>query len=764
MRFAFILFTLLSLAFSAFSQPQDTPSERPKIGLVLSGGGAKGIAHIGVLRAMEKAGIRPDYITGTSMGSLVGGLYAIGYSADDIEQIIRGINWNEVLSNKIPYRNVVVEEKPYYYRFMIDLVFDGQKISLPQGMIQSQQINLLLSTLTRSVHGVEQFDDFPIPFRCIASDIATGDKVVLSHGNLALAMRASMAIPSVFTPINLDDKILVDGGLIRNFPVDEVKEMGADIVIGVLVAQDLLNKEALKSATGILFQSAWMNGAYDTRIQKAKCNALIQPDLLAFTSGSFNKFEEILAQGNKTGEEFQPYFDHLADSLASFGEQAPIKKRHQRDEYNITQFELAPSIADNESLLASTLRFKKNDVIDVDEINNELRRIYGTLQFSRLNYEILKTTDSTNTIKLTGEKSPMGRLSFSPNYSSEYRAGLVFNFAVYDWVFPNSRLNTELNLSEYPYMNINFLKGIKNSNRVSVYLDMTAASNPMPRYSSFGKKTALMTEQFFKPMVGIRTVGTFKHSVFFEAGATFAKHSPTIADETIRLIDNLNYTNLEYRFRYTYNSLDRRFYARKGADVVFSTTVGEGLETLNFNEDVLSDLIDEDITLEKITSKREIITARFNFDQHFPIGEHWSVQLGADAFYSFNTNQNLLNSAFVGGFNPREGNSIKFWGLGLREIPAEDIFVSRLGVQYMFRNKYVVRGLINYGYMHITDSFFSPDISPYIYDPFENDIFQTIGGGLEVAYLSKFGPISAQTARAWGNRHLIFNLNIGFWL
>ena len=161
--------------------------DRPKIGLVLSGGGAKGLAHIGILKEMENAGIRPDYITGTSMGSIIGGLYAIGYSAEEIEQIAREVNWEELLTNQIPTDKVAYEEKNYYGRYLAEFPIKDGKIGLPGGLIEGQELNILLSNLTRSAHGVNNFDEFPIPFACVATNIETGKAKVFRSGSLPVS-------------------------------------------------------------------------------------------------------------------------------------------------------------------------------------------------------------------------------------------------------------------------------------------------------------------------------------------------------------------------------------------------------------------------------------------------------------------------------------------------------------------------------------------------------------------------------------------------
>jgi len=201
--------------------------------LVLSGGGAKGIAHIGIIKAMEKEGLYPDYIAGTSMGGIVGGLYATGYSADKLDTIVRSIDWGLVLSNNIPLNYISYEEKEYYNRYLVEFPIVKGKLKLPSGMIEGQMLSDVLTHYTWPSMKYESFDDFPIPFRCFATDVSTGKQITFKDGPLSEALRASMAIPTAFTAADLDTTLAVDGGVVNNFPVEELFKMGADIVIGV---------------------------------------------------------------------------------------------------------------------------------------------------------------------------------------------------------------------------------------------------------------------------------------------------------------------------------------------------------------------------------------------------------------------------------------------------------------------------------------------------------------------------------------------------
>ena len=263
-----LLITSLSLFLAiplSYAQPAD--ATRPKVAVVLSGGAAKGIAHIGVLKVLEEAGIQPDIITGTSMGSIIGGMYALGYRADTLEKLILALDWSEVLSDEIPLEKVNFEEKPYFKNHLLELTFQNGHIQAPTGLIYGQQVELLLSRLALPAYTIEKFEDYPIPFQCVAADIAEGEPVILDEGYLPTALRSSMSIPTMFTPIAKDSLLLIDGGLIRNFPVEEAVDMGADIVIGVYTGWKQAELEDLGDLSNIMLQSAFLLSLKDAEAQ-----------------------------------------------------------------------------------------------------------------------------------------------------------------------------------------------------------------------------------------------------------------------------------------------------------------------------------------------------------------------------------------------------------------------------------------------------------------------------------------------------------------
>jgi Predicted esterase of the alpha-beta hydrolase superfamily len=254
-RISSILLVIIALFCLSAATCYSAKRERPKVAIVLSGGGAKGMAHIGALEVIKKVGIPIDYYVGTSMGSIIGGLSAIGYSPEQLDSMVRLQNWTMLLSDKIPRANQNMEEREANEKYVISVPF-GSTMKLHQGggLIKGQNLANLFSELTIGYHDSLDFNKLPVPFACVSDNIVTGKEVNFHSGILAQAMRASMAIPGVFTPVRIDSMVLVDGGVINNYPANVAKRMGADIIIGIDVQSKLKNASELSSTSSILGQ------------------------------------------------------------------------------------------------------------------------------------------------------------------------------------------------------------------------------------------------------------------------------------------------------------------------------------------------------------------------------------------------------------------------------------------------------------------------------------------------------------------------------
>ena len=270
-----------------------------KVGLVLSGGGAKGFAHIGVIKVLEEAGVRVDYIAGTSMGAVIGGLYASGYNAHQLDSIIKSTDFDHIIKDDVPRSAKTFYEKEDAERYAITLPFDSFKLSIPQSLSKGQNTYNLLAQTLDHVSDIQEFNRLPIPFLCIATNAENGKQVVLENGYLPEAIGASGALPSLFSPVEIDGKLLIDGGVSNNYPVQELLEKGVDIVIGVDVQDDLRTKDKLNTAPEILIQINNYRAIEAMEAKKDSTDIYLRPDVKEFSVVSFGDKSEIIDRGIK---------------------------------------------------------------------------------------------------------------------------------------------------------------------------------------------------------------------------------------------------------------------------------------------------------------------------------------------------------------------------------------------------------------------------------------------------------------------------------
>jgi NTE family protein len=370
--------------------PTTEPSpakHRPRIGLVLEGGGALGLAHVGVLQWLEDNRIPVDVIAGTSMGGLIGGVYATGQSPDQVRELIRGIQWNEVLRGVTPYRNLSFRRKEdrreYPNTFEFGLKHGAQ---FPSGFNSGQQVGLILDRVGLPYSEMRSFDDLPIPFRCVATDLVGQKAYVFDHGSLALALRATMSIPAFFTPVREGNYILVDGGLLDNLPVDAARQMGADIVIAVHLKTRALNPREPMSSVGVLQRSVSVAIAINELRSMEKADILLTADVSDFSAIDYSRFAQVEAQGYRAAQEKHAVLNGLQISVEEWQQmqQARAKKRRpvptpQFVAVSGAHGSIAQGLAHGLTALAGT-------PIDREVLDEKMMNITGLGRFSRAGY------------------------------------------------------------------------------------------------------------------------------------------------------------------------------------------------------------------------------------------------------------------------------------------------------------------------------------------------------------------------------------------
>lgn len=460
LRFFLRCLFMLILCFSAVAQEK----ERLKVGLVLSGGGAKGFAHIGVLKVLEEEGVKIDYIGGTSMGAIIGGLYAAGYTADQLDSIFKTVDTDALLQDYIPRNSKSFYEKRNDEIYALQLPFDDFKIGSPVSLSKGMYNYNLLNKLLMHVRYEKDFSKLPIPFLCIATDVVTGNQVVLEKGSLPQSILASGAFPSLYTPVEINDQLLIDGGVVNNYPIDEIRRKGMDVIIGVDVQEGKKDRDKIKGALDILMQIA-NYGMYQGMDEKQKeTNIYIKPDILNYSVVTFDKGDEIIKKGMDAA------MDKIADirRIGSSYVKQPLPSYMTNDTLHIHSVKMNPLKSYNKDYVFGKLGYFKQECVPFSRLEEGITNLNGTQNFSGINYYFEKADEGDDLILNLKENSINRFLKFGLHYDNLYKSGLLVNVTQKKLLFKNDLASLDMVFGDNVRYNFNYL--IDNGFRWSVGL------------------------------------------------------------------------------------------------------------------------------------------------------------------------------------------------------------------------------------------------------------------------------------------------------
>ena len=410
LRWLLVWTCALGVTSSALAQPtaqEAPPPKRPKIGLALSGGGARGFAHIGVLQWFEEHRVPVDYIAGTSMGGLVGGLYATGKSPAELRELVGGLDWDVLLRGYPSFQQLSYRRKEdrLYIPGAITLGL-RHGVRLPSGMNAGMEIGLVFDRLALPYDNVGSFDQLPIPFRCVATDLVAAEPVVLKEGSLSRSLRATMSIPVMFTPVEIAGKILADGGVLNNVPTDVVKEMGAEVVIAVDIGTPLGDRESLNGLFAILNQTSGVASMESIRRNLRLADLLISPDLEKFTLLDFKASAAIADLGYQGAEQKARLLQTFSLSEAEWQEHLAQRRAHVLTEVPVPVFvKIEGSESNGTGLITAGLANIAGKPIDPQILGSKLTKVWGTGRFETLNYAWVRENEKTGLLIRAQEKS-----------------------------------------------------------------------------------------------------------------------------------------------------------------------------------------------------------------------------------------------------------------------------------------------------------------------------------------------------------------------
>jgi NTE family protein len=648
---------------NSFAQEQ----KRPKIGLVLSGGGAKGFAHIGVLKVIEEAGVKIDYIGGTSMGAVVGGLYASGYNATQIDSIFHKVNFDELLNDYIPRSAKSFYEKRNDETYAITLPFSNFKVGIPQALSKGLYNFNLLSRLTRHVRQVNDFNQLPTPFLCIGTNIETGQQVVLNKGNLAQAMLASAAFPTLFTPIEIDGQLLIDGGVANNFPVDEVKNLGADLIIGVDVQDGLWDKAQLKNATKILVQITNLHSIEQMKNKIKGTDIYITPDIKNFGVLSFDRGREIIQRGEEAAFAAYEKIKILTDDNNYFKKP---KLSVLKDSLKLAQINTTKLSKFTTDYVFGKLGFKPNTPITYGHLESGINTLLATENFHSISYSF-KNNERGEALELQLAENPIYTyLKLGLHYDELFKSAILVNITHKNTLFKNDLASLDIifgdnfryNLDYYVDNGFNFSYGFKSQlsqfNR-NITQEITKSILDTGVNQINVDYLDLSTRAYVQKGIAQRFL--------FGAGVELKYlhiSSKTIANP---IIDKSSYWS---GFGYVkYDSFDNKYFPKKGWS--FTSDFQSYLFASDYHNDFKPFSIVK-AEFSKAFSLSKAITFKFQGDAGLPIGND------GIPFFNF----------VLGGYGYNSLNNFKpFFGYDFLSIAANSFIKASGTIDFVFLNK-----------------------------------------------------------------------------
>ena len=720
-----IVFFLLIGSSIGFSQER-----RPKIGLVLSGGGAKGFAHVGVLKVIEEVGIPIDYIAGTSIGSIVGGLYSLGYSADSLEKIIRTADWEYLLSNDSKPEYVSQLDKTEQARYNISFPIESKRIALSTGLLNGQHVIDLLSYLTYGYHDVSDFSKLPIPFLCIATDLSTGKEVVLNRGSLPMAIRASMAVPAAFSASEIDGKLLVDGGLVNNYPVDRCLEMGADIIIGVDIMDTLRAKESIKGIPDVMSQLISLMSTQRSDKNAEKVDVPIRPNLDGYSASSFSNTaaDSLILRGELAARKVYAQLVKLRDSLHLKPNNIPPRAiPDEKEDISISRIEVEGTQRSTITFFLGQVGLQRGDSITLGQIRQSISRLYATGNYEYVNYHI--RGESQKTLYLTVKERSNNRLNAGLHYDSDLRSALLFNATLRGHNFYGSRLSVDAKLSALPVFAVRY--SLDRGWKPGIFAGMMFAQDRFYRYNGSSRDAEiniklnqfqLYTQSFLSKSSRLSLGGSVEHFALGSVIGNFPKKD----------VPEKTFVNVSARFEH--NTLNHIYFPTHGI------TMGASVKAVLNNK--LTDGLNH-----------PYLIVNYSVQRAFSLSKRVTL---LPSFYSrmvMGEGESFFHKTFLGGVQQIDYLDVQvpFYGLRRMEIITASVGTLSLETRINVWNK-VYLSLVGQAAAYSDDNTFVTN-SSWIY-----------GTGLRLSFLNNMvGPFELMGSISSYNKTFSPFLSIGYW-
>ncbi|WP_298478873.1 patatin-like phospholipase family protein [uncultured Maribacter sp.] len=750
-----LVIILLVLLFANFANGQDVAIRKDvKVGLVLSGGGAKGLAHIGALKIIEEAGVKIDYVGGTSMGAIIGALYASGYSATELDSIFRNTSLGNLIQDNLPRSAKTFYEKEDSERYAITLPFNNFKISVPTAYSGGQNIYNEFVRLLYHVKDVENFKDLPKPFVCIATNVETGKEVVLDKGYLPEAIMASGTLPSLFEPASVKGELLIDGGIVNNYPIDQVRALGADVVIGVDVQHGLSARDELLSATEVLFQISNYRAATDMQKKSEETDVYIKPNIAEYSVLDFGKQEAIIETGKNAA--IKKFSELKTLAFNQLGRKKAIKKTTLQDTLIVSRLIIDGSSNYSRGYVKGKLRFSMGEEITFDKLQQGISNLSATGNFHTNRFKLLKNGIGQDLILNLEEKPTKTFIRLGAHYDDLYKSAAIINLtrknfltkddvASFDFILgDNVRYNMQYYIDKGTYWSFGFNSRF---NAFDEEIDFSLIQNnyDVMDVSSINRINIDVTD--LTNQIYVQTV--LKEELSFTLGVEhkFLKYSTRTLSDNQPIASATFSTSSDKR-----TVFEKSNYLSAYSQLVFDTYDDRYFPTkgLNFNGDFHFYLWSSDFT----GNFKEFSISNARIGAAWPITKKLALNVETDGGFKLGTSTVATFDYVLGGYGGNLINSFTpFLGYDFLSLPGNSYVKAYARLDYEIAPKNHV--LLAANYANVEDDIFrtgewftTPNFSGY-----------GIGYGLE----SFVGPI--QLMYSWspeGKKGHLF-ISLGYW-
>jgi NTE family protein len=731
----YVLGIALMLALPLNSLRTQPAPPAPRLGLALSGGGAKGLAHIGVLKVLEAEGIFPDYVSGTSMGSIVGGLYAIGYTPAELEALAKRLDWNSYFNDNYPRNFLPIAERSKADRYQLSFALENGRLKIPRGLIGGKKIQNLLTGITANVHDIPTFDQYYIPFRCVATDLETGGAYVFGRGPLRKGIRASMSIPSAFDPLLYDNHLLVDGLLARNLPVQDVLEMGADFAIGVDVGDPLYPREELNSVLRVLEQTSSFGMVASTDTQRALAGYVIDPDLTGFSTLSYDQVDSLIARGTQAAQAALPQLRNYLDSVGWVSHPVPDRFNARRDSFYVKKIIFSAPDTTTNKTLAQIVNIQTPAVVTIAELDKWVGILYSSGFFADVDYEFAHAREGGGyTLRFTGTSTPDFYLRGSINYDVDFNAGLLLNFTARNQIGYGSLITADVRVSAYPGFWLDYTINTRSTPSFGVQVYTSGQVIPGQLF----EQNELVDEfTFHQYQAGVALQTGISRQWYFRMGleAEHFSENPrffSLTELTARAQHLRGFAEL---IRDTY---DRTYFPRDGSFSqlwIHHNLTGKledgGEGGVNF-------------------STTGFVTLSAKTNKTFPLGRRWWLDAAVAVGHAQYQDDHLLQRFYLGREIPENPRFFEVYGLRLTELDVSTFAYGRVQFRTEIGHNNFLGVGYNYGYTALI----------------ENKMVRSEGAfnglGLELGSITPLGPVRFTAEYNLDFRRFNFSLYAGY--